>query len=280
MINKLVIIILLLGYFVTGVYAGEVTVSSGTSVDLTAHRRPYATVLKMGQRDFNVIGAAIVNAYVNDPDPPHSFREHAYALVFYSDGTWSLGATNRVDSIGDGKYFLPKGKYPKDIVGVGIGGSLVFVWFGDGTVCRGRFALTSHNKDELGYVFQEGFVFHLKRHGTIYCGVSGKGKHYGYSVAHGKQPKDVVAVAIDNSNSNTNPYSMVFAYYRDGTVSAGTSDDLDNKRPATEYRLPGDKSPKDIIDIGIDGFNHHVYAFYRDQPDLKRFKNFKLKTPK
>ena len=40
MINKLVIIILLLGYFVTGVYAGEVTVSSGTSVDLTAHPVP------------------------------------------------------------------------------------------------------------------------------------------------------------------------------------------------------------------------------------------------
>jgi len=177
------------------------------------------------------------------------------------------------------KYFLPKGKHSTDIVGVGSSARLVFVWFGDGTVCRGSYPLTSYvtkdGKDELGIVLEERF-YSLIRHGTIYCGVSGKGKHYSYSIAHGKQLKDVVAVAIDSSNN------MVFAYYRDGTVSAGTSDDLDNKRPATEYRLPGDKSPKDIIDIGIDGFNHHVYAFYRTEAkkDLKRFKNFKLKTPK
>jgi len=276
MINKLVIIILLLGYFVTGVYAGEVTVSSGTSVDLTAHRRPYATVLKMGQKDFNVIGAAILNYDFYDFNQNNKyFKGKASALTFYSDGTWSTGATNRVDSIGGGKYFLPKGKYSTDIVGVGSSARSVFIWFGDGTVCRGSFPLTSpDDKDELGLVYEELLFYHLKRHGTIYCGVSGKGKHYGYSVAHGKQPKDVVAVAIDSSNN------MVFAYYRDGTVSAGTSDDLDNKRPATEYRLPGDKSPKDIIDIGIDGINHHVYTFYREKPDPKRFKNFKIKTPK
>ena len=273
MVNKIHIIgLLMASLIVTGVYAGEVTVSSGTSVDLTTHRRPYATVLKMGQKDFNVVGAAIVNVV------PYKGQDHlkqnAFALVFYSDGTWSMGATNIVDSVGGGKYLLPKGKYPKDIVGVGIAGSLVFVWFGDGTVCRGRFPTTSFDKDELGTVHEEGIYRRLKRNGTIYCGVSGVGKHYGYSVTHGNQPKDVVAVGIDGSNN------MVFAYYCDGTVSAGTSNDLDNKRPATKYRLPGDKSPQDIIDIGIDGFNHHVYAFYRDKPAPKRYQKFKMKTQK
>ena len=225
----------------------------------------------MGQQDFNVAGTAIVRG-ITFTDK--IWKVMSYALVFYHDGTWSTGATNRVDSIGGGKYFLPKGKYPKDIVGVGSSSDSVFVWFNDGTACRGRFPYNQESQFG-GKGADKIYRYYLKPHGTIYCGVSGKeGKHYGYSVAHGKQPKDVVAVAIDSSNN------MIFAYYRDGTVSAGTSDDLDNKRPATEYRLPGDKSPQDIIDIGIDGFNHHVYAFYRDKPAPKRYQKFKMKTNK
>ena len=176
MINKLVIIILLLGCFVTGVYAGEVTVSSGTSVDLTAHRRPYTTVLKMGQQDFNVAGSAIVSGWaLTGRDKPPFAAEVSYALVFYHDGTWSTGATNRVDSIGGGKYFLPKGKNPKDILGVGssgIGGfnrrGFVFVWFNDGTACRGRFP---YHKELYTYgqdVSEDKiYKYYLKRYGII-----------------------------------------------------------------------------------------------------------------
>jgi len=56
MINKLVIIILLLGCFVIAVNAGEIIVSSGTSVDLKVHRSPYASALKIGQENINVAG--------------------------------------------------------------------------------------------------------------------------------------------------------------------------------------------------------------------------------
>ena len=40
-------------------------------------------------------------------------------------------------------------------------------------------------------------------------------------------------------------------------------------------------TPEDIIDIGI-AYNNHVYAFYRTKAKTapKRFKDFKLKTPK
>ncbi len=281
MINKLVIIILLLGCFVIAVNAGEIIVSSGTSVDLKVHRSPYASALMIGwigQEDFNVVGAAIIwGPTYNEEHKPQN--PSSYALVFYSNGWWSTGATNRVDSYGAGKYVLPSGKHPKDIVGIGFDENspsqkatgFVFIWFSDGTACTGLFPNSKTDHPPFYYV--------LERQGTIYCGVPDKqGQYYGYygyTVASGKRHKDVVAVGIEKRNN------LVFAYYRDGTVSAGTSDDLDSKRPATKYQLPTGMTPEDIIDIGI-AYNNHVYAFYRTKAKTapKRFKNFKIKTPK
>ena len=277
MINKLVIIILLLGCFVIAVNAGEIIVSSGTSVDLKVHRSPYASALKIGQENINVAGAAIIwgNTFDNydihsDKRTMHKFSD--YALVLYSDRTWSTGATNRVDSFGHGNYYLPRGKSPRDIVGVGFSGGgvqtlqkgFVFIWFSDGTACT---CLFPHSYFKNYYI--------LKNSGNLNCGDPNySGKHYGYTLASGKRHKGVVGVGIARNN-------LVFAYYRDGTVSAGTSDDLDSKRPATKYQLPTGMTPEDIIDIGI-AYNNHVYAFYRTKAKTapKRFKDFKLKTPK
>jgi hypothetical protein len=56
----------------------------------------------------------------------------------------------------------------------------------------------------------------------------------------------------------------VYVWYRDGTVTSGTSDHLDQYRSAYHYSTPSGKSPADIVGLGIAG-NDHVYAWYRDR---------------
>lgn len=68
----------------------------------------------------------------------------------------------------------------------------------------------------------------------------------------------IVGIAIDDTNN------LVFAWYSDRTVTAGSSKDLSSKRPAEKYKLPKGKEPSDIVGMGIDGTNNLVFAWYRD----------------
>ena len=69
---------------------------------------------------------------------------------------------------------------------------------------------------------------------------------------------DVAGIAIAGSND------VVYAWYRDGTVSAGDTRNLISRRAPYNYTLPPGKSPLDIVDLGIAGSDDHVYAWYRD----------------
>jgi hypothetical protein len=55
----------------------------------------------------------------------------------------------------------------------------------------------------------------------------------------------------------------VYTWYRDGTVSSGTSADLDAYRTPYAYALPPGWAPVDIVSMRI-ASNNHVYAWYRD----------------
>jgi M6 family metalloprotease-like protein len=56
----------------------------------------------------------------------------------------------------------------------------------------------------------------------------------------------------------------VYAWYRDGTVSAGhTPADLGNYRPPAPFVLPAGRTPYDIVAIAV-APDDHVYAWYRD----------------
>lgn len=68
----------------------------------------------------------------------------------------------------------------------------------------------------------------------------------------------VVGIAIAGSND------VVYAWYADGTVSAGDSLNLASRRSPYKYSLPPGKQPADIVDLAIAGSNDHVYAWYRD----------------
>ena len=74
----------------------------------------------------------------------------------------------------------------------------------------------------------------------------------------GKTPGDIVGMGIAGSND------WVYVWYSDGTVSAGSSTDLDVHRDPEPYSLPPDKNPGDIVGMGIAGSNDWVYVWYDD----------------
>lgn len=69
---------------------------------------------------------------------------------------------------------------------------------------------------------------------------------------------NIVGMGVDDTNN------LVFVWFDDGTVSAGSSKNLSAKRQLEPYKLPGGKSPKDIVEMAIDGTNNFVFAWYRD----------------
>jgi hypothetical protein len=53
-------------------------------------------------------------------------------------------------------------------------------------------------------------------------------------------------------------------YPADGTVSGGRSWDLDEQRGLYGFGIPGNRTPQQIVALGIAGSNDWVYAWYRD----------------
>jgi hypothetical protein len=154
-----------------------------------------------------------------------------HVFTWYGDRTVSVGTSENLGAYQPPHaYFLPPGKRPEDIVGIGIAGNdHVYAWYRDNTVSSG----TSIDLDQYR-------------------------APYRYTLAPGKTPNDVVGIDIACSNDH------VYVWYRDGTVSSGTSDHLDKYSAPHRYSLAPGKSPNDLVGMGIAG-NDHVYAWYRDR---------------
>ena len=78
-----------------------------------------------------------------------------------------------------------------------------------------------------------------------------------YSLPPGKSPRDIVGMGIAGDDH-------VYVWYRDGTVSSGTSIDLDRFRLPARYSLAPGKSPSDVVAIDIACSDDHVYVWYSD----------------
>ena len=78
-----------------------------------------------------------------------------------------------------------------------------------------------------------------------------------YSLPPGKSPRDILGVGIAGDDH-------VYVWYRDGTVSSGTSTDLDRFRPPARYSLAPGRSPGDVVAIDIACSDDHVYVWYSD----------------
>ena len=63
-------------------------------------------------------------------------------------------------------------------------------------------------------------------------------------------------MAVDGDNN------FNFVWFRDGIVTAGSSDKLDRHRSIPTYELPDGYTPDDVVAIAADGNLNHVW--YRD----------------
>ena len=66
-----------------------------------------------------------------------------------------------------------------------------------------------------------------------------------------------MGMAIAGSND------YVYVWYDDGTVSAGTTKDLDAYKSIYLYTLPAGKTFADIIGLGIAGSNDYTYVWFK-----------------
>jgi hypothetical protein len=212
-------------------------VTAGTTVNLTKYRAGDQTCWPKSAA--KIVGMAVLSR----PDAS------SLAFTFYDDGTFGSGPTNSPDSSGwKGTWPLPAGYSHQDVVGIG---ATVDPAYAD---CFFAHVYT-----------KQGFVLNYK----LGCGAGTQfktlslwtePKPYTLAAKPGGgfySPGDLAGIAIDDSNS------WVFAFYKDGNVSAGTSIKLDQyRKPSADAKytpLPG----KTLIDFAIDGKNHYVFAFYQ-----------------
>ena len=206
------------------------SVTAGTSGDLSSRRKPYSYKLPAGKTPEDIVRMGIDGS-------------NNWVFAWYRDGTVSVGTTR---DLGSRKkpynYQLPAGKTPDDIVGMGIDGSnnWVLAWYRDGTVSAG----TSKN-------------------------LSSRKNLYKYELPTGKTPGDIIGIAIDGFVLVKDPgkvieivgdatetegediytailsavkqlpkflQSLTFAWYKDGTVSAGSSMNLSQVRVPYSYK--------------------------------------------
>jgi hypothetical protein len=151
--------------------------------------------------------------------------------VWFDDGTVRRGSSVRSDDV-PYKYTLPAGKQPNDIVDIAIASDdHCYAWYRDGTVSSG----TSDN---------------LAKYRSPYS----------YKVASGKTPNDIVGIAISQSPAFKD---LCHVYYRDGTKYHGSSDKLGASNTKKDYSLAPGMTPNDVVSIGI-APDKKVYAWYQD----------------
>ncbi|HSX59580.1 MAG TPA: hypothetical protein VLF18_05230 [Tahibacter sp.] len=77
-----------------------------------------------------------------------------------------------------------------------------------------------------------------------------------YSLPSGRQPSDIVGVAVDTND-------RVHAWYADGTWSIGHSKDLDAYQAAQNFTLPAGRTTADIVGMAFNSTGN-VYTWYDD----------------
>lgn len=83
------------------------------------------------------------------------------------------------------------------------------------------------------------------------------GPEEGFALPPGQAMIDIVGLAIATGNDH------VYAWFADGTVSSGYSEDLALYTAPVSYTLPGSRKPQDILGMGI-ASDSHTYTWYSD----------------
>jgi hypothetical protein len=207
-------------------------VTSGTSRNVDAYRRPYESKLPDNMKADNILGIGIAS---ND-----------YCYCWYDDQTVSSGKTANLSEYRPREGFsLALGKDASDVVAVSIDGFFdnCIAWYDDNTYSVG----TSQE---------------LAKHS------SGNA----YSLPDGITHAQLIDIAISRRIWTFPPRpvpgpseSARYAWYRDQTTSAGkaTTPSLDDLRGRSQFSLPPDRSVDDLIAAAIAHSNDHCYYWWR-----------------
>jgi hypothetical protein len=144
-----------------------------------------------------------------------------YNQTYYLDGTLTLTPYSNKDYATNQngpryQYQLPGGKKPENIVGIDYLSNSYqnITYYDDGT---GSIGGGSRNQSILNFVPIIGILNPPDPNKDFNLGSN---RTFEYTLPNGKTPKDIQEVAIDKNEH-------VFAFYKDGTFSEGTINDLD-----------------------------------------------------
>ncbi len=167
----------------------------------------------------------------------HFSATNEYHFAWYN-GMVTIGNSAHLDEdSGPKSYIFPTGKSEKDLLCISSNYEKLrkniqhFAWFKDGTVSMGQYSRTPAK-----------------------ISLTNGRSPYRFVLAPGKTMEDVLCIS---SNSD-----MHFAWYKDGTVSAGKSTNLANERSPYRFVLATGKTINDVICISSNDDMH--FAWYKD----------------
>jgi hypothetical protein len=125
---------------------------------------------------------------------------------------------------------------PSNIAGIGIDSdnNYVFTWYLDGTVTAGTSTKLHSRRIPTNYKLPKA--------------------PNGYQ----ETPADIAAMGIDGD------INSVYVWFKDYTVSSGSSTDLSLHRKPYTYKIPCGELPTNIVGIDIDSDTNLVFAWYKD----------------
>ncbi len=236
------------------------TVSQGTSVDLDAYAAPQSFDLAGSYDPQDLAGVGIAGS-----------NDHVYAW-FHAESIGDGFATLEAEIDAAVLDFIEDNNLAGATVAVSKQGNMVFdKGYGLADLDTGE-RMEPYHRSRIGSVSKIVTALAFMKHAEdldpaglglldepLY-GLSGllPSVQFAFDQTQGRRRHTpVVGTVIRKSDDR------VFTYYDDGTVSSGTSWDLDAHTPAQAFSWPATQEPRDIRGMAADSFGN-VYVWYRN----------------
>ena len=202
-------------------------VRAGSATDLDKRIKAYKYVLPIGVPTRNIVGIAIAKS-----------NDYVYAWYYDEENeskTRTYGTTYNLEARGGvAGYTLPSGFTPNHIIDMGISSKdVTYTW----------------------YKKEENEVLKCKVSAGSTRNLASKIAPKDCTLPYGKTPNDIIGMAIG-------PNDYCYAWYKDGTLSAGTSTKLDKYKPLHDYLVRLTLSEDDIIDLITTSINTKLSENY------------------
>lgn len=171
-----------------------------------------------------------------------------FVFAWYLAGTVSAGSSRDLSAHRPPQpYELPSGKTPANIVGMGIDGTnnLVFAWYADGTVSAGSSRDLAAKRKPQPYQLPDGKtpadIVGMDVDGLVFDKPAERlftlvGETFKLVTADNKDTASTAQGSVSVGKALSGFITeLVFAWYRDGTVSAGSSRELAKLRQPYKY---------------------------------------------